>query len=253
MNPLKAIIIDDEPEARISLAGLLKLHCEQVTVVAVTGVIADGIQHIRAFNPDIVFIDVHIGEENGFELLDQLQPLNFRLIFTTAYSEFAAKAFRYNAIDYLLKPVDPLNLIAAVEKAEASGNAQNLERQMVELVRAMKFSQPEKIVLSTLDGIHFIPVRSIIRVEGDANYSTFFMDTGEKILISRNLKFYEGLLPPKVFFRVHQSHLVNIEAIRKIKTQEGNTVELTDGVSVPLAKRRKEELLALLKLNMAAR
>ncbi len=247
MSPLKAVIIDDEQHARTSLTSLLALYCEEVTVVGEASSIQEGIQRILSLHPDLVFLDIHIGREDGFELLDQVQSLKFQLIFTTAHSEFAVKAFRYNAIDFLLKPIEPMELVAAVEKTRALGYSESFQQQLAQLSESLQSKQTEKIVLSTAEGLNFICVEQIIHVEGDANYSTFYLHSGEKIMTSKNLKFYDDLLSNDTFFRAHQSHLVNMNAIKKIKTVDGATIELTNGAQIPLAKRRKEALLELLR------
>jgi two-component system LytT family response regulator len=195
----------------------------------------------------VVFLDIEIGEQTGFQMLDQLPSINFQLIFTTAYSEFAIKAFRYHAIDYLLKPIEPKQLIAAIEKAGQSHQTQQIQQQINELRQAMSSGQSEKVIVPTMEGLNFIKIESIIHVAGSANYSTFHLDNGDKIMASKNLKYYEDLLPSEFFYRVHQSHLVNIRFIKKVVTYEGYAVELEEGISVPLAKKRKEELLNLLK------
>jgi two-component system LytT family response regulator len=209
--------------------------------------IDDGIHLIRKLNPEMVFLDIEIGEQTGFQLLDQLPAISFQLVFTTAYSEFAIKAFRYHAIDYLLKPIQPNQLIAAVEKAGQSSQTKQIQQQINELRQALSSGQSEKVIVPTMEGLNFIKIESIVHVEGSANYSTFHLNNGDKIMASKNLKYYDDLLPSELFYRVHQSHLVNIRFIKKIIILEGYAVELEEGVSVPLARKRKEELLNLLK------
>lgn len=247
MNPIKALIIDDEKHVIESLRALLRLYCPNVEVVADAGSIPEGLQKINIFGPDLVFLDIAIGEESGFDLLNQLQPLSFHLIFVTGYSEFAIKAFRYNALDYLLKPIIPQQLMEAVEKARHSSNPDQLQQQLVHLLDSFKTQNNETITVSTNDGLHFIDVMSIIKVKGDGAYSSFFLDSQEIITASKHLKYYERLLPPKQFFRTHQSFLVNKKFIKKIKSAEGGSVELKDGSDIPLARSRKEELIQFLK------
>ena len=247
MTQLSAIIIDDEQHARQGLATLLELYCPQVQAAGDANTIDKGIALIRQWAPDVVFLDIQIGEQNGFQLLDQLKQTDFQLIFTTAYSEFAIKAFRYHAVDYLLKPIQPQQLIAAVEKAGKSSRTGKLERQLGELLHTLKSGKQEKVVVPTMEGLHYLSVDNIVHVAGSANYSTFHLDSGEKVMASKNLKYYEELLPEDVFFRAHQSHLVNIRYIKQIRTVEGNTIEVEDGSSIPLAKARKGALVDLLQ------
>ena len=247
MTQLSAIIIDDEQHARQGLATLLELYCPQIHIAGDANTIDKGIALIRQWAPDVVFLDIQIGEQNGFQLLDQLKQINFQLIFTTAYSEFAIKAFRYHAVDYLLKPIQPQQLAAAVEKAGQSSRTGKLERQLGELLHTLKSGKQEKVVVPTLEGLNYLSVDSIVHVAGSANYSTFHLDNGEKVMASKNLKYYEELLPEDTFFRAHQSHLVNLRYIKQIRTVEGNTIEMEDGAGIPLAKARKGALVERLQ------
>lgn len=253
MEPTTALIIDDEKHAREGLSTLLELYCPNVHIQGDAANIEDAIFQIRKWNPDLVFLDIEIGEQNGFQLLDQLPSIAFQLVFITAYSEFAIKAFRYHALDYLLKPIQPNQLIATVEKARRSGQTQQIQQQLKELRQALHSGQQEKIIVPTMEGMNFIKVDTIVHIVGSANYSTFHLDNGDKIMASKNLKYYEELLPSDLFYRVHQSHLVNIRYIKMIRTYEGYTVELEEGSSIPLVKKRKEDLLALLKGDGAFR
>lgn len=250
MKAITALIIDDEKHARQALSALLELYCPDVQVQADADNIKDGILLIRKHDPDLVFLDIQIGEENGFQLLDQLPSISFQLIFTTAFSEFAIKAFRYHAIDYLLKPIQPSQLIAAVEKAGQSSQTRHLQLQLNELQQALNSGKQEKIIIPTMEGLYFIKIEAIIHVVGDASYSTFYLENGDAIMASKNLKYYEDLLPSVIFYRVHQSHLVNVKRIKKIVTNDGYTVELEGGVSLPLARKRKEALINKLKENL---
>ena len=243
----RAIIIDDEQHARQALATLLEIYCPQVQIAGEANTIDKGIALILQWAPDVVFLDIQIGEENGFQLLDQLKQTDFQLIFTTAHSAFAVRAFRYHAVDYLLKPIQPSQLIAAVGKAGQSNRTEKLEQQLGELLHTLQSGRQEKIVVPTLEGLHYISIGNIVRVAGSANYSTFHLDNGEKIMASKNLKNYEEILPEDTFFRAHQSHLVNIRFIKKIRTLEGNAIEMEDNSSVPLAKARKGELMERLQ------
>ncbi len=247
MQTLTALIIDDEKHAREGLSTLLELYCPSVKVVGDANDIEQGMSLIQEHRPEIVFLDIEIGDANGFQLLDQLPSILFQLVFTTAYSEFAIKAFRYNAIDYLLKPIQPQQLTAAVENAKYSLHTQDIQLQLEALRQSLQSEQQEKIIISTMEGLNIIKLTTIIHVVGNANYSTFHLDNGEKIMASKNLKHYEDILPSEFFFRTHQSHLVNVRYIKKIKTQEGHMVELDEGSNIPLAKRRKDDLLIRLK------
>lgn len=244
---MNALIIDDERHAREGLSALLDLYCPNVQILDTADQVGDGIRLIHESQPDVVFLDIQIGEENGFQLLDRLPHIDFQLIFTTAHSEFAIKAFRYHALDYLLKPIQPKLLMAAVAQAEQSLHTHHLKEQLDVLRDSLRSGRQEKLVVPTMEGLHVIRLDAIVHIIGSANYSTFHLSDGEKIMTSKHLKHYEALLPSEQFFRTHQSHLVNVHCIKSIRTQEGNMVELEEGSSVPLARRRKEDLLALLQ------
>ncbi|MCB9285702.1 MAG: response regulator transcription factor [Lewinellaceae bacterium] len=243
---LRAIIIDDEQPARQGLATLLELYCPQVQVAGDANTIDKGITLIRQWAPDVVFLDIQIGEQNGFQLLDQLKQTDFQLIFTTAYSDFAVKAFRYHAVDYLLKPIQPQQLLPPWKKAGSPAAPESWSGSWGVVANA-EGGQAGENRRAHYGGLHYISVENIVHVAGSANYSTFHLDSGEKVMASKNLKYYEELLPKDTFFRAHQSHLVNLRYIKQIKTLEGNTVELEDGAGIPLAKARKGALMERLK------
>ncbi len=246
MKLLKAIIIDDERHARESLNSLVELYCPEVKIIADASDIHDGKQLIEKLIPDLVFLDISIGEETGFDLLENLGSFNFQLIFTTAFSEYAIKAFRVNALDYLLKPIEPSQLQSAIHKVKQTTNQNQLQHQLTNLVQSFSTKSNNQISISTLEGIIFLETEKITHVNGSGNYSTFYMIDGEKIMASKSLSHYESLLPVEIFYRCHQSYLVNLQYVKKILTKEGNMVELKNGSQAPIAKRRKEELLSRL-------
>ncbi|MCB0586420.1 MAG: response regulator transcription factor [Phaeodactylibacter sp.] len=244
---LRAIIIDDEQHAIESLAGLLALYCPSVRVVGFADNVEDGMALIHREKPGLVFLDVHIGEETGFELLEQLKEAHFQLIFTTGHSEYAIKAFRYNAIDYLLKPVDPFQLQEGVEKA-IDNSAPHLDSRQVEnLIQSLTTKKLEKITIASAEGLYFVEVPSIIRIEGEGNYATFYLQGGERVVSSRNLKAYEELLPEDQFIKAHQSHIVNLRCVKKLLLQDGSSLQMADGSEVPLARRRKDAVVNALR------
>ncbi len=245
MKKLNAIIVDDEKHARESLTALLELYCPEVNVIAKAANIAEGKKMIESLTPDVVFLDIAIGEDNGFDLVELLSPISFQLIFTTAFSDFALKAFRVNAIDYLLKPIDPEQLTAAVTKAHQNKNPIQLQEQLTHLFDSLQSKQTKKIAISTLEGVTFVEVEHIVHVSGSGNYSTFHLETGNSIMASKSLKYFETLLPEGKFFRSHQSHLVNLTCIKSIVSSEG-VIELSNGEQAPLSKSRKEDLMKVM-------
>lgn len=243
MNTIKAIIIDDEKHARESLSGLLKLYCPNVEIIGEADNILEGKKVIQTKNPTLVFLDISIGEKTGFELLEELLPIKFNLIFTTAFSEYALQAFRVNALDYLLKPIDPQQLIAAIEKVKQNTNAVQLQDQLMHLAKNLSNSSPQQIMISNTNTMTFLEVDDIVHIEGSANYSTFYLTNDNPITASKGLKYFESILPADCFFRSHQSHLVNVKHIKRISTADGNIIIFKNKMEAPIAKSRKEGLM----------
>ena len=241
---LKAIIIDDEPYCCEILAAMLDVDCPDINVVNISNNGADALKAIRQFSPDIVFLDVEMPKMNGFEMLEQLDSINFHLIFTTSYDQYALKAIRFSAIDYLLKPVDREELKNAIEKVRQ--RIQIPLPQQIELLM-QKIRQPSKpvnkIALPTMEGLQLIPIESIVSCESDDNYTNLKLKSGKKLLVTRSLKDIEETLEQHSFIRVHRSHLVNLNEIEKYIKGEGGYLVMSDGSSIDVARNKKEVLL----------
>jgi len=244
---LRAIIIDDIDTIRTKNTAVIREHCPNVAIIAEANSVESGVEAIKKYLPDLVFLDVEMGDGTGFDLLQQLRPISFKVIFITAHQEFAIKAFRFSAIDFLLKPIDPEELVEAVKKAE-----ETLNKDMLELQFSTLFSNIErpknlqKLILRTAEKIYSVNVQDIIRCESEKNYSTFFLVNGQKLVVSTTLKEYETLLIPMGFFRSHQSHLINMLYFDHYLKGDGNAIVMKDKTAVPLAIRKKEEFLNLL-------
>jgi two-component system LytT family response regulator len=244
---LRAIIIDDIHNIRQKNVALIKQYCPNVAIIAEADSVASGVTAIKKYLPDLVFLDVEMGDGTGFDLLQKLKPIDFKVIFITAFQEFAVKAFRFSAIDFLLKPIDPSDLIEAVTKAQ-----ETLSKEMLELQFSTLFSNIErprnlqKIVLKTAEKVYSINVQDIIRCESEKNYTTFYMLNGQKLLVSTTLKEYETMLLPMGFFRTHQSHLINMLYFdHYVKTDSGSII-MKDKTVIPLSVRKKEEFFTAL-------
>lgn len=247
MRTIRSIIVDDEKPAREALSSLLELYCPEVQLIAQHSNLKDAICAIQQFQPDLVFLDIEIGLDNGFDLFHQISPTDFKVIFTTAHSEFAIKAFRVNALDYLLKPIDPKELQTSIRKIHAQAH-QNTPTKIQELLQQVQhLNSTPQITISTQEGYFVIPFQKIIRIEGSGNYSTFFTSEEDSIIASKSLLHYEKLLPTSEFYRCHQSHLIRLAHIKQIQTKDGLCVQLNNGHRVPLAQKRKEKLLQLLR------
>ena len=246
MEALRLITVDDEARIRTSLIHILEMHCPEVTVVAQADGVAAGVEAIRQHRPDVVLLDVQMGDGTGFDLLKQLMPLNFRVIFVTAHDTYAVQAFKFSALDYLLKPVVPEDLVAALQKAGSQIHASNLDVKLNTFIHNMDglTRDSKKIVLNTQETIHVINITDIVRCEADRNYTLFVIAGGKSILVSGSLIEYDEMLSPWGFFRSHHSHLVNLSYIDKFEKRDGGRLILKDGSEAPVSVRRKDDLIA---------
>ncbi|RZJ89655.1 MAG: response regulator transcription factor [Chryseobacterium sp.] len=244
---LRAIIIDDMDNIRRKNMVVIKQYCPDVAIIAEADSVVSGVAAIRKYLPDLVFLDVEMGDGTGFDLLQQLKPIDFKVIFITAFQEFAIKAFRFSAIDFLLKPIDPSDLVEAVKKAKETLSKEMLELQFSTLLSNIERPRNlQKIILKTSEKVYSINVQDIIRCESEKNYTTFYMLNGQQLLVSTTLKEYETLLLPMGFFRTHQSHLINMLYFdHYVKTDSGSII-MKDKTNIPLSVRKKEEFLSYL-------
>lgn len=239
---LKTIIIDDELDGRLILSSLLTDHCESVKILGSFESAEAGMKAIQALKPDLVLLDIEMPDMNAFTLLEQLAVISFEVIFVTAYDHYALKAIKHNALEYILKPVDKEELTAAVDKCIKKLNL--VERQ--EVVKIGGFS---KIILSVRDGYIFVDIDRIIRCEGDGNYTNLYLDNNEKHIASRTLKEFEQLLPASTFIRIHKSHLINANYIKKYVRSEGGTVVMSDNSELEVSRRNKDHFLKFFNLQ----
>jgi len=242
---LTAIIIDDETNGRETLKILLEKYCPSVRVLGMGKSVDEGVILINETKPDVVFLDVEMPFKNGFDLLSEFDPINFEVIFTTAYSQYAAKAFKFSAIDYLLKPIDILDLQAAVAKAEKRTVNSMRDTQLEVFLASMKSknNQAPRIVLPTVHGFSVTDVSDIVRCEADKNYTNFIFSNRSQVLVSRTLKEYSELLEEYNFVRVHQSHLVNLAHVKKYNKGRGGFITMSDDSTVDVSRANKDEFL----------
>jgi two-component system LytT family response regulator len=241
---LRALIIDDEANNREKLHNLLNNHCPEVQVMGEADGVRSGISAIREHLPDLIFLDIKMDDGSGFDLLNRFEEIDFKVIFVTAYEEYAIRAFRLSAVDYLLKPVDPDELTEAVEKA----NKLMIEEQKLRLKAVssnIESGQHRRIVLKEGENIHLVNVGNIIHSESEGNYVRFHVKDEQPILVSRQLKEFEEILEPSGFFRVHKSHLINMAHAKRYTRADGGFVVMDDGTSIPVASRKRERLLEL--------
>lgn len=245
---IKAVIVDDEKRARETIASILKLYCENVNVIAEADSVTSAYKVLNQNQPQLVFLDIDLPDGSGFDLLKKYDVPPFNVIFITAYQEHAVKAFKFSAIDYILKPVNPDELVEAVKKTEALLDKSSLSSRLETFLN--NFNNPgdknKRIVLKTADQIYLVNVKDILRCEADGNYTHFYTIDGKKILVSTTIKEYEEMLASYNFFRTHQSHLVNMDFIERFDKKEGGYVIMKDNSSIPVAVRKKDALLTLL-------
>jgi len=241
---IKAIIVDDEQYCCETIASLLEDYCPEVELLGIYHNGADALPAIRQHSPSLVFLDVEMPKMNGFEMLEQLVSINFDIIFTTSYDQYALKAIRFSAIDYLLKPIDREELQIAVQKVVQ--RSQRTITQQVEILM-QKLHQPaksiNKIALPTMEGLQMILVNSIISCEADSNYTILLLKGNKKVIVSTTLKEIEESLEDYSFARVHRSYLVNLNEVEKYIKGEGGYLIMSDGSNIDVSRNKKENLL----------
>jgi two-component system, LytTR family, response regulator len=243
---LNAIIIDDEPDAIEVLSILLHQNCKNVTVVERCTSGATGIDAIIKHQPQIVFIDIEMPHVNGFDVLKATAHLNYKVIFTTAYAQFALKAFKFSAIDYLLKPIDIAELQTAVKKATPLQEENDLDIRLEALLKKMQPTS-HRIALPLDNNIQLVNASEIVRCESDSNYTHIYLANGKKIVTAKTLKEVEENLAGFSFFRIHQSHLINTEHIHRVIKGEGGSVVMNDGTQLPISRNKKERFLEMFR------
>ena len=247
---ITATIVDDEPDCCETLVMLLERYCPEVKVLDICYSAETAMQSIKEHQPQILFLDIEMPFMNGFELLEKLGNINFQLIFTTSYDQYAIKAIRFSALDYLLKPVDREELQRSVQKA-AQRNKHPLPQQLDMLLQKLRHPTipVNKIAIPTMEGFQLLPAESIISCESEGNYTYIFLKDKRKIIASRNLKEIEELLEDYPFIRIHHSHIVNINEVEKYIKGEGGHLIMSDGSSINVSRSRKELLLKRLSLK----
>jgi len=243
---IRALLIDDEPKNNRILKLMLEEFCPQVKVEGQAENAEEGITMVRELAPDLVFLDIEMPFGSGFDLLDRLKPVTFEIIFITAFNNYSLKAIKYSALDYLLKPVSIDELIAAVTKAREKIKTQQVNTRIENLLHNLKkpAASLQKMALPSKEGYVFIALSEIIRCESKNGYAVFHIRGMDKIVSSKNIKEYETLLQDEMFFRIHNSHIINLNYIKKYHRGRGGFVEMEDGSMLEVATRRKDELMA---------
>lgn len=241
-----AIIIEDNPIAKENLLLHLADYCPDVEVIGHATSVIQGAKLLRQCSPELLFLDIELEDGTGFDLLEICGKLSAKIIFTTALDHFAVKAFRFAAVDYLLKPIDPDELEVAVQRAKQ----QLIHQQQFELLaEQMKSAQaPERIALYTQEKIHIVEIEQIVRCESMSNYCRFYFNSGEKLLVTKTLKSFEATFKDHPFLRVHQSHLVHLPYIKEFVKQDGGYLVMKDGSKIPVSVRKRSMVVSTLGL-----
>jgi two-component system LytT family response regulator len=244
---MKVLIIDDENRTRDLIAKMINSFGLNVEAISAGESVKTGIEAIQKHHPDLVFLDIQMPDGTGFDVLNALPEKKFEVIFITAHEEFAIKAIKFSALDYILKPVDPSELRTALEFAMSSIKDKKYPAQYEALVQNIVPTQKRKLVLKTTESVYIVELEDIIRCEADRNYTIVYLSGKRKILISKTLKDYEDLLGAYNFLRVHQSHLINLDFVERYDKLDGGSVIMKDGSHIPLSAVKKDLFFKILE------
>ena len=239
-------IIDDEPDAVDFITSIISEYCPDLEVCGKANNVKEGIVLINEIKPELIFLDVEMPNGTGFDLLSNFPQKDFDVIFITAFNHYAIKAIKFSAIDYILKPINISEFIEAVNRVvlKRSSNPISFNENFEVLLENLRTTHPTRLVIPTSDGREYLNPKDIIRIEADRSYSWFFLNDKRKILVSRHLKEFQELLNDRDFFRPHNSHLINLDFVKKFIRHDGGYIEMTDGSQVPISRNRKDLFLA---------
>ncbi len=235
---IKSVIIDDEKTSREALKSLLEIYCPDIEIVKMAEGCHSGLQAIEKYHPQLLFLDVQMPDGSGFKLLEHFKNPGFEVIFTTAYDQYAIQAIKFSALDYLLKPISPDDLVEAISRFKnQAGNGEKIET----LLNNIKSSpNRQSIVVNSSDGMHILKVNDIVRCQADDYYTLYYLANNKLLMISKTLKETEELLKDFDFMRIHKSHLVNKNYIKSFLREGGGTIEMVDGAKLPVSRRKKD-------------
>ncbi|MFT7033853.1 MAG: two-component system LytT family response regulator [Cyclobacteriaceae bacterium] len=243
---MRVVLVDDDSSVVDNLKILLSMYASDSEVIAVANGVRAGLECLKKHKPDLLLLDVEMQDGTGFDLLAMYGELDFKVIFVTGHDAYAIKAFKFNAIDYILKPVDPDELVKALAKAQKPLDKKEQNLSVANLTKKKVTGSEQKIILKDSETVYLVSVKDIIRCESEANYTKFFLIDGRKLTISKTLKEYDSLFEDHVFFRAHRSHLINLLHFDRYEKKDGGTLIMKDGSILPVAVRKKEALLQAL-------
>jgi two-component system, LytTR family, response regulator len=243
MQTISAVIIDDEPGNIVTITEMVKQYCPNIFIKGTAPDPLKGYELIKETNPDLVFLDIEMPYGNAFDLLDKLVPVNFEVVFITAFNDYAIKAFKYAALDYLLKPVNINELKNAVDKVTKRLEDKTINTRIASLLTNLKPENigTQKIALPTIDGCSFEDISNIMYLQAESSYTYIYCKGKPKLLVSKNLKDFEEILPPDLFCRIHHASIVNINFVKKYFKGRGGYVQMKDGTSIEISVRKKND------------
>lgn len=246
---MKIALIDDDSNVRDLYRNIISSRFKEFEHITEAGSVTEGLELIKDINPDVVVLDIDLGDGTGFDVLQAVKPYNFSLIFSTAFNDYAIKAFKFSALDYVLKPVDESDFCNAIEKALDARENQNLDLRLKNFFTqySNKSSHQKKIVLKTLGEIHIVEISDVIYCQSDNSYTTFYLVNGEEIIVSRSMKEFEDLLTEYHFYRPHTSYLVNLNFIKKLDKSDGGFLIMKNGREIPVSVRKKAGIIQVLE------
>ena len=247
-NAIRAVIIDDQEDIRAINRSLLVQNFPEIEIIGEADSVDSGVELVMRTQPDLVLLDIEIKGGTGFNILQRVRPYNFMVIFITAFDEFAIKAIKFSALDYILKPINETEFCDAIESAMTTYESNKVEMQVQNLLNhAEDNGKNRKIVLRTQESIFLVELEEILYCESDNSYTTFHLEDDKTILVSKSIKEYEQMLTPYRFFRPHQRYMVNLNKIERIDKVDGGSIILKNKTSIPISHRRKQALMDLLK------
>lgn len=242
---ITTIIIDDEKYSCENIRAELLTFSDSINIVGEAYSVASAVPLIEQLRPDLIFLDINLGDGMGFDVLEKIKHRQFKLVFVTAYDQYAIRAFKFNALDYLLKPLNKLELNRVMEKIISEQSKQSI--RIDELLKNLREKKPKKIVIPSQEGYTLYEIDEIVRCQSDGNYTLIFLTNGQKILSSKTLKFFDDLLISMDFERIHNSHLVNMNHVKKYINLEGGVLKMSDESEIPISQRKKSHVLSVLE------